>query len=253
MPLPDPTLDWFQARLPELLAPLLDAWRHSARSEGSAEEAPPALADAFEQLLEAMARTEASLSAAQGAAEVSRAGPADVTELGEYAFSLFDTTLEWARRLRLDDTIEALQGLAIALALWIARHGGELFTLEAVVDALALDANHTQEPSALEALYTAMTEILEAAAPAIRQDLEKTNPGRPWRILNLNRAIVATRTHQPALMEQAFADLVRHLPEDAPGFFSQGMEQMDLLNYPPQVREVMDRYYREWHVRRSLH
>ena len=69
----------------------------------------------------------------------------------------------------------------------------------------------------------------------------------------MNRAIVATRTHQPDVMEEAFTVLVRHLPEDAPGFFNQGMEQMDLLNYPPHVREVMERYYTKWSVKRSLH
>ena len=85
------------------------------------------------------------------------------------------------------------------------------------------------------------------------QALEKSNPGRPWRILHLNRAIVATRTHQPDVMDEAFTLLTECLPEDAPGFFSQGMEQMDLLNYPPHVREVMNRYYRKWSVNRSLH
>ena len=54
-------------------------------------------------------------------------------------------------------------------------------------------------------------------------------------------------------MEEAFSVLTRALPEDAPGFFSQGMEQMDLLNYPRHVRDVMDRYYRKWSVDRSLH
>ncbi len=90
-------------------------------------------------------------------------------------------------------------------------------------------------------------------APVIQQDLEKTNPGRPWRVLHLNRAIVATRTHQPDVMDEAFALLTQHLPEDAADFFTQGMEQMELLNYPPHVREVMDRYYRKWSVHRSLH
>ena len=98
-----------------------------------------------------------------------------------------------------------------------------------------------------------MSDALRATAPVIQQDIEKTNPGRPWRILHLNRAIVATRTHQPDLMDEAFGDLTRHLPEDAAGFFSQGMEQMELLNYPPHVRAVMDRYYRKWSVNRSLH
>ena len=87
----------------------------------------------------------------------------------------------------------------------------------------------------------------------IARDLETVNPGRPWRLLNLNRAIVATRTHQPEVMEEAFSALAAQLPDDAPGFFTQGMEQMELLNYPPQVREVMDRYYKKWNVNRSLH
>ena len=98
-----------------------------------------------------------------------------------------------------------------------------------------------------------MTEIMAATSPMIARDLEIVNPGRPWRLLNLNRAIVATRTHQPDIMEEAFSTLAEQLPNDAPGFFTQGMEQMDLLNYPPQVREVMDRYYRQWSVNRSLH
>jgi len=98
-----------------------------------------------------------------------------------------------------------------------------------------------------------MNEVVDATADIIRQDLEKTNPGRPWRVLQVNRAIVATRTHQPDVMDTAFESLAANLPEDAQRFFSEGMEQMDLLNYPPHVREVMDRYYRKWSIDRSLH
>ena len=249
MPLPDPDLAWFQTRVPELVEPLLEAWQTAGGAD--ADEAPPLLAEAFGQLLEAMARTEASLTGSADAA--SRATPEDVTELGEYAFNLFNATLEWARRLDLDEVMDGLQGLSIALALWIARHGGYLFTAEPVADALALYANRSKEPSELNRLYEVMGEVLDAIAPALRQDLEKTNPGRPWRVLNLNRAIVATRTHEPALMESAFETLTANLPEDAPQFFSEGMEQMERLDYPPKVREVMDKYYRQWSVKRSLH
>ena len=176
-----------------------------------------------------------------------------VTELGEYALELFDQSLHWANHLNLSVVLDHLQTFTIAMASWIARHGGQLLNLEPVVDALARGANRTQEPSELLAMYEAMGEIIDAVAPVIRQDLEKTNPGRPWRILHLNRAIVATRTHQPDVMDEAFALLTEQFPEDAPDFFSQGMEQMELLNYPPHVREVMDRYYRKWSVNRSLH
>jgi hypothetical protein len=55
----------------------------------------------------------------------------------------------------------------------------------------------------------------------IRRDLEKRYPGRPLRILHLNRAIVATRTHRPHIMEKAFSRLIRDLAKGAPGFLSQ--------------------------------
>ncbi len=54
-------------------------------------------------------------------------------------------------------------------------------------------------------------------------------------------------------MEAAFAILTSQLPEDATRFFSEGMEQMDALDYPPRVRQVMEKYHREWPVNRSLH
>ena len=53
-------------------------------------------------------------------------------------------------------------------------------------------------------------------------------------------------------MEAAFAVLCEKLPEDATRFFSEGMEQMNVLDYPPHVRKVMEKYHREWPVNPSL-
>jgi hypothetical protein len=47
--------------------------------------------------------------------------------------------------------------------------------------------------------------------------------------------------------------LTSKLPEDATRFFSEGMGQMDALDYPPHVRAVMEKYHREWPVNRALH
>jgi len=77
--------------------------------------------------------------------------------------------------------------------------------------------------------------------------------GRPWRVLLLNHCIVATRSHNTGLMEDAFALLSARLPEDAARFFTEGMQQMDALDYPQRVREVMEKYHRRWTVNRSLH
>jgi hypothetical protein len=102
------------------------------------------------------------------------------------------------------------------------------------------------ETSLLEPLTLFMGRVAQASSSAIKQDLEKNNPIRPWRILHLNRGIMATRTHNPALMERVFDDLVRYLPEDAPTFFAEGMQQMEALNYPQPVRQIMGRYFDRW-------
>ena len=243
----------FREQLAEPLAEMLDAYQISENKSGPGESSPPLLAETFEQLFEAMQRTEANLAQDISVQQGKRAGSEDVTELGEYALELFDQATNWSKNLDLSEVFLTLQTFTVNIARWIARRGGHLLKLEPVVDALAQIANRTQDPGELLDLYQAMGEIMDATAPAIRRDLEKTNPGRPWRILQLNRAIVATRTHQPDVMEEAFAAFAEHMPEDAPRFFSEGMQQMELLNYPPHVRDVMDRYYRKWSASRSLH
>ncbi len=40
---------------------------------------------------------------------------------------------------------------------------------------------------------------------------------------------------------------------DAPDFFREGMGQIEALDYPPQVREVMQRYFEVWCVGQRLH
>jgi hypothetical protein len=249
---PAPDAAAFREHLSGPLDELVESHGYGNRAARPADSTPADLAEAFTQLIEVMQRTERGLAEDQPG-QPGRASGEQVSEIGEYALELFEQALGWANDLDLPEVFETFQVAMINMSRWIARHGGELFRLEAVVDALAREANRIQEPRELLDLYGVMGEIIDATTSAIRQDLEKTNPGRPWRVLHLNRGIVATRTHQPDVMEEAFASLVERLPEDAPGFFSQGMEQMDLLNYPPHVREVMDRYYRKWSVNRSLH
>jgi hypothetical protein len=254
MNLPDPNASSFREGLAEPLEELREAWEITGESGQPGETTPALLVETFQHLYEAMQRTEASILANMKAGSSgNQATPNDVSELGEYALEMFEQAGHWAKHLKLPDVFGRLQAFTISMALWVAGHGGQLLTLESVVDALAQAANSTGEPEELFSLYDAMTNIMAATSPMIARDLETVNPGRPWRLLNLNRAIVATRTHQPDIMEEAFSTLTEQLPNDAPGFFTQGMEQMDLLNYPPQVREVMDRYYRKWSVNRSLH
>ena len=54
-------------------------------------------------------------------------------------------------------------------------------------------------------------------------------------------------------MEPVFDSIVEHLPEDASGFFEEGMEQLDTVGYPEPVREIMTRYYQAFGANRILH
>ncbi len=208
------------------------------------------LARAFGQLVDVMERIEADRQTASETATAHATEAGDITEVGEYALKLHENLAPLANE---PAAREYSASLAANVALWITRHGGQIDTLEPVVDALALLANRLTEPRDLEALSAIMGEICNAVSPVIREDLERINPARPWRVLLLNRAIVATRSHDTAIMEEAFAVLTRYLPEDSARFFTEGMQQMDALDYPARVRQVMEKYHRQWTLKHSLH
>ncbi|HHZ87783.1 MAG TPA: hypothetical protein EYN73_09410 [Chromatiaceae bacterium] len=170
----------------------------------------------------------------------------DITRLGNWGFQIFNDMLAIATAASMPAASQSLNSLYFPFALWIARHDGELSELNTVVNTAAHLANHVSDHLLLADLYVVLGELLDAVTPDIRNDLDSTNPGRPWRILNLNRAIVATRSHNPQTMDAAFRTLVDNIPDDAASFFREGMEQMEALDYPAPVRDVMERYYTEW-------
>lgn len=235
--------------LPELLAhaaePVLAAYE--ARKPRATDQVTPAqLTEALTQLFAIMIKLDR---------EEGETGPIlrdDVTQLGEYGLSLLGDLATWATQLDLKGARQEVEKLALAVADWVIRHESRIRTLEPVVNALALTANTLQDTAALGKLAGFMGRVVAAVDDVIKQDLEKSNPGRPWRLLQLNRGIVATRSHNPALMESAFDDLVKHLPEDAAVFFVEGMRQMEALDYPAPVREVMSRYHQAY-AQRALH
>ena len=164
-------------------------------------------------------------------------------ELSDFGLDLLNQLGDWCDQLELADTRQALDEVIVTLGVWAARHLGPLHTLEPIVNALSKVANSTTDPAFLAELSHVYREIADAVAPTIKQDIDKSNPARPWRILNLNYAIVATRSHQVNIMEQAFDHLLIRLPEDAPGFFAEGIRQMDIIGYPDHVRRVMEKYF----------
>lgn len=170
----------------------------------------------------------------------------DVNQLGDHAIGFLMDLAYWADRLRLPKSKMDVEKTALGVAHWLIRHEGELRTLEPLVNSLAASANLTQEPATLKALAQVMGDTISHTAPSIQADLEKNDPTRPWRILNFNYAIVATRTQDTELMSRAFDTLGRNLPEDCVEFFEQGLQQAQKANYAPEVQAMMKTHFDRW-------
>jgi len=172
----------------------------------------------------------------------------ELSELGDQGQQLLDDLLQWHEQLKLSEGAAALRDLAVPFSLWLVAHGAQLIQLETLVNQLADLANSSQDKEALVELDGIVGVLIDGIDASAQRDHDSGNPQRPWRVLLLNHAIVATRTHDAERMIAAFDRLVNHLPDDAPAFFTQGMGQLDSVDYPPAVRDVMERYYLMWNT-----
>ncbi len=167
----------------------------------------------------------------------------DATRLGDGGLLVLTELITVGQSLGASAPTSELNRLAVTVGDWIVRHDGRILTLAPVVNGLALIANELRDAQTLEELTLLMTGIVDAVAPDIAADRDTTDDGRPWRVLHLNRAIVATRSHNTELMSRVFDDLIQRLPADASEFFREGARQMEVVNYPPKVRDVINRYF----------
>lgn len=201
------------------------------------EAGPLALASALSDFFEIIARIE------QG--EVVLDGE-ELAEFGEYGLELIDRLAWLLRRLEIMDQRETIARVYAGLAVWLVRRGVVLDNLEGVADGFAYLANGLNDTAALKSLCGMMEEVVEAASEERIRDEDQRNPWRPWRVLNLNLGIVATRSLDAALMESVFERISRRLPGDMAGFFADGRRRLALEEVPDAVREVMDRYAERW-------
>lgn len=244
MKLPPVDLAYLHERFRELASQVRETWE--ASSHASADlDTPVLLRDAMSQLIDMLAQI-------QDEARQETTNPTELNTLSEYGLHLLDEMSQLAESLEQPALAAEIERLALPYALWIARHGGEIRHLAPVVNALAHFANQASDPQAMVGLYTHCCELIEATSPAC-EDPAPNDPKHPWRLLLLNRAIVATRSHNPELMEPAFDAIVECLPNDAQRFFAEGMEQMVVIDYPDHVREIVRRYFLAHAIPRRLH
>jgi len=248
MDMPSADIGYIAERLPPLVDTLIDNWDDS-NSAADGPVSPVLLCDAIEQLLVVLRGHEQSL---QEQDEEFRLQDKELAEMVSYGTELLSEAAALAEAQDLQAAAEGFEGLTVALALWGARHGVELARLDPVVNGLARLANQLREPQVMIQLYDVMDVIAQATSPRLAQ-ADMSDQRQPWRILLLNRAIVATRSHRPQLMEPAFDAIVEWLPDEAMRFFAEGMGQMDIIGYPDPVREVMQRYFLRHNGDRILH
>ena len=169
-------------------------------------------------------------------------------EIGEYGLELLDRLAYQLRQLEIMDQSDRLARIYASLAVWLARRDVILDNLEGTADGFARLTNGLSDTHELAEICLFMGEVIDAASEAQQTDADRSNPWRPWRILNLNAGIAATRSLDPQLMEQTFEQLGRYLPDDMPGFLADGKRQMAAQNVPDSVREVMNRHADMWPV-----
>ena len=215
---------------------------------------PHNLLASMDQAIDVMKRADAdsSVQNEMSAESIGLLEEKDISQIGQYSLDLLEAMVSFVQNKTGEQNRDLLR-LSLPISLWVARRGGKLSQIDMVVNSLAGYANEVKESHLLAELASTIKEVVDACDDNIKQDLEQTNMMRPWRILNLNYGIVATRSHQPELIEQAYDALVKNLPQDARGFFKEGLQQMDIVGYPDEVREVVERYNKMWGTDSVLH
>jgi len=215
---------------------------------------PQQLLAAMDQAIDVMARVgdDLALQKNMTAESMSLLEEKDISKIGQYTLDLLEGMVSHVQNKTGEQNRELIR-LSVPVSLWVARHGGKLSQIDMLVNSLAGYANEITEQHTLAQLAGVIKEVIDACDDDIRRDIEQTNMMRPWRVLNLNYGIVATRSHQPELIEQAYDALIKNLPQDARQFFKEGMQQMDIIGYPDEVREVVERYNNMWGAESSLH
>jgi hypothetical protein len=171
---------------------------------------------------------------------------AAISELAHYALDLVDRLKAQLWYLDIHDQRDRLSRLFASLAVWFARQGAVLDNLNGAADSFAILVNGENDSAVLADMSRLMNEVLEAASDEINMDEDRSDQFRPWRVLNLNSGVAATRSFDANLMQETFERMERRLPHDLPGFFADGKRQVQMQEVPEDVREVMTQFADKW-------
>jgi hypothetical protein len=155
----------------------------------------------------------------------------------------------WLDRLDIADQRDNLHALQIGIGYWAMRHGLMFQAAVPIVNALAAQSNLASTRQDTAAVYALMQGFIAHFAPSLQADLERSNPERPWRLLNLNFAITAIRAGDAAMMRFAFDTLNTHLPDERAGFYGDALELASGSGFPAETRAIIAEENAKWAVR----
>jgi hypothetical protein len=165
---------------------------------------------------------------------------ADAGAAGNEALRCLAELETWLARLGQENERPALYAIMIGAGLWLMRHDLAIDAPEPLVNALAFRANEATTRQDTAAAYALMQGLIAHLAPQLQNDLERSNPERPWRLLNLNFAITAIRTGDTSLMRFAFDTLNAHLPDERRGFYAEAYALAMQPGFPAETRAVIE-------------
>jgi hypothetical protein len=170
----------------------------------------------------------------------------ELDEFCAYGLDLLDRLGFLVRKVEIMDKRDTVARLFASMGVWVARRGATIDNLEGTADGFGMIVNATSRTDELRALCGLMEEVIAATSVRLQLDQDRGDAWRPWRVINLNAGIAATRSLDPDLMERTFEKMGRRLPYDMPGFLADGMRQAAFQNVPDAVRDVMRRHMERW-------
>lgn len=165
---------------------------------------------------------------------------ADIDDATDQALRCIVELQVWLERLQLKAFTADLQVVTLGVGVWAMRHDVGLLTLEPIVAALAERANATDTRQDTAAIFALMQGFVNYLTPAWHADLERSNPQRPWRLLNLNLAITSVRSGDAAMMRYAFDALNANLPDESRGFYEEAYAIAAEPSFPAETRGLIE-------------
>jgi hypothetical protein len=196
----------------------------------------------------ALARAVSDFFQIAGALEsgAARLEQEELDEFCAYGLDLLDRLAFLVRKVEIMDQRDTVARLFASMGVWVARRGATIDNLEGTADGFGMIVNATSGTDELRALCELMEEVIAATSVRLQLDEDRGDAWRPWRVINLNAGIAATRSLDPELMERTFEKMGRRLPYDMSGFLADGMRQAAFQNVPDAVKDVMRRHMERW-------